>query len=77
MFNYGVTTDETIFNNPCRDHGLRWLYVYSSSIFYRFVGVYYLGNGDIGAAVIESSPGVNCPRYSSGRYAGRREKFPD
>jgi micrococcal nuclease len=36
----------------------------------RFVGVCYLGGQDIGAAVIEAGLALDCPRFSSGRYAG-------
>jgi micrococcal nuclease len=36
----------------------------------RFVGVCYLGERDIGAAVIEAGLALDCPRFSGGRYAG-------
>jgi micrococcal nuclease len=36
----------------------------------RFVGVCYLGERDIGAAVIKAGLALDCPRYSGGRYAG-------
>jgi micrococcal nuclease len=36
----------------------------------RFVGVCYLGGQDVGAAVIEAGLALDCPRFSSGRYAG-------
>jgi len=35
----------------------------------RFVGVCYLGERDIGAAVIEAGLALDCPRFSGGRYA--------
>jgi micrococcal nuclease len=36
----------------------------------RFVGVCYLGEQDIGAAVIEAGLARDCPRFSGGRYVG-------
>jgi micrococcal nuclease len=36
----------------------------------RYVGVCYLGERDIGAAVIEAGLALDCPRFSGGRYAG-------
>jgi micrococcal nuclease len=36
----------------------------------RFVGICYLGDKDIGAAVIEAGLALDCPRFSDGRYAG-------
>ena len=35
----------------------------------RFVGTCYLGDQDIGAAVIEAGLALDCPRFSDGRYA--------
>jgi micrococcal nuclease len=35
----------------------------------RFVGICYLGDRDIGAAVIAAGLALDCPRYSGGRYA--------
>ena len=35
----------------------------------RFVGTCYLGEQDIGAAVIAKGLALDCPRYSGGRYA--------
>ena len=35
----------------------------------RFVGTCYLGEQDIGAAVIAKGLALDCPRYSRGRYA--------
>jgi micrococcal nuclease len=35
----------------------------------RLVGVCYLGDQDIGAAVIEAGLALDCPRFSGGRYA--------
>lgn len=34
----------------------------------RYVGICYLGDRDIGAAVIEAGFALDCPRYSGGRY---------
>ena len=34
----------------------------------RFVGTCYLGDRDIGAAVIEAGLALDCPRFSGGRY---------
>jgi micrococcal nuclease len=34
----------------------------------RFVGVCYLGERDIGAAIIKAGLALDCPRYSGGRY---------
>jgi micrococcal nuclease len=34
----------------------------------RFVGIGYLGDRDIGAAVIEAGLALDCPRFSGGRY---------
>ena len=36
----------------------------------RFVGICYLSDRDIGAAVIEAGLALDCPRFSGGRYAG-------
>ena len=36
----------------------------------RFVGTCYLGDNDIGAAVIRAGLALDCPRYSGGRYVG-------
>jgi micrococcal nuclease len=35
----------------------------------RFVGVCYLGDMDVGVAVIEAGLALDCPRYSGGRYS--------
>ena len=35
----------------------------------RLVGTCYLGDQDIGIAVIEAGIALDCPRYSGGRYA--------
>ena len=35
----------------------------------RFVGTCYLGEQDIGAAVVAKGLALDCPRYSKGRYA--------
>ncbi len=35
----------------------------------RFVGICYLNDRDIGAAVIEVGLALDCPRFSGGRYA--------
>lgn len=34
----------------------------------RFVGTCYLGDRNIGAAVIEAGLALDCPRFSGGRY---------
>lgn len=34
----------------------------------RFVGVCYLDDQDIGAAVIKAGLALDCPRFSGGRY---------
>ena len=34
----------------------------------RFVGVCYLGDMDVGVAVIEAGLALDCPRYSGGKY---------
>ena len=36
----------------------------------RFVGTCYLGDHDIGSAVISAGLALDCPRFSGGRYAG-------
>ena len=40
----------------------------------RFVGVCYLGDMDVGVAVIEAGLALDCPRYSGGHYT-RFEKM--
>ena len=36
----------------------------------RFVGTCFLGDRDIGRAIIRSGLALDCPRFSGGRYAG-------
>ena len=35
----------------------------------RFVGLCYLGNKDIGEAVVSAGLAIDCPRFSGGRYS--------